>query len=84
MWFAGWSFGGLGDTPPSDDMVPPLAKFHLLDRGTGPLGFRSDGLAYCTAILAAIRRLLFKCRPRLLPLHTATVVRCVVAPQPQP
>ena len=35
----GWS-GGLDDTPSSDDLVSPLAQFHLLGRGTGLLSFR--------------------------------------------
>jgi len=40
MWVGGWSRGKLDDTPPSDDVMPPLAQFHLLSRGTGPLSFK--------------------------------------------
>jgi hypothetical protein len=45
MWVGWWSRGGLDDTPPLDDVVPPLAQVHLLGRGTGPLRFRSGRLA---------------------------------------
>ena len=66
--------------PPSDDVVPPLAQVHLLDRGTGPLGFRSGRLSCGDALSAALGRLLSKSRLRVLPLYAATVVRCVVSP----
>ena len=79
MWVGGWSRGGL-DTPPSDDVVPPLAQVHLLGRGTGPLGFRSGGLACDDVLSAALGRLLCTSRLRLRPLRTATVVCCVVCP----
>jgi len=39
MWFGGWSHCSLDNTPPSDDVIPPLAQVHLLGRGTGPLSF---------------------------------------------
>jgi hypothetical protein len=80
MWVGGWSCGGLGNTPPSDDVVPSLAQFHLLCRGTGPLDIRSDRLACGDALSAVNRRLPCNGCPRLLPLYTAAVVRCVVTP----
>ena len=79
-WVGGWSRGSLDDTPPSDDVIPPLAQVHLLGRGTDPLSFRSGRLACDDALSAAFRRLLCKSRLPLLPLHTAMVVRCVVSP----
>ena len=79
----GWSRGGLDDTPPSDDVVPPLAQVHLPGRGTGPLGFRSGRLAYGDALSAALGRLLCNSGLRFLPLYTPTVLRRVVTPQPQ-
>ena len=78
MWVRGWSHGGLDNTPPSDDLFPPLAQVHLLGRGTVPLGFRSGRLACGDALSAALGRLLRKSYLRLLPLYTATVVRCVL------
>jgi len=39
VWVVGWVRRRL-DTPPSD-VIPPLAKFFLLRRWTGPLSFRS-------------------------------------------
>ena len=80
MWVGGWSRGGHDDTPPSDDVVPPLAQFHLVSGGTGPLGFRSGRLACGDALSGAIQRLLCKGFTRLLPIYTATVFRCVVSP----
>jgi len=44
-WDVGWIRGSLDDTPPSDDVIPPLAQVHLLGRGTVPLSFRSSRLA---------------------------------------
>ena len=64
--------------PPSDDVVPPLAQFHLLGRGTGLLSFRCGRMACSDAVSAAIGRLLCKSRLHFLPHYTATVVRCVV------
>ena len=75
-----WSRGSLDDTPPSDDVVPPLAQVHLLGRGTGPMSFRSGRLDSGDALSAAFGRLLRKSRLRLLPLHTTTVIRCVIFP----
>ena len=80
MWVGGWGRGGLDDTPSSDDVVPPLAQTHLLGRGAGMVSRRSGRLACSDALSAAISRLLCKGCPRLLPLHTATVDRCVVSP----
>ena len=60
-------------------MIPPLAQVHLFGRGTGPLSFRSGRLAGGDALSAAFGRLLCKSHIRFLPLHTATVVRCVVS-----
>ena len=71
---------GFDDTPPSDNVVPPLAQVRMVSTGKGPLGFRSGGLAGGYALSAALGRLLYKSRLRLLPLYTATVVRCVVSP----
>jgi len=76
----GWVRRSLDDTSPSDDVIPPLAKVPLLGRWTGPLSFRSGSLACGDALSAALGRLLCKSRLRLLPLYTATVVRCVVSP----
>jgi len=45
VWFVGWVRRSLDDTPPSDDVIPPLAKVPLLGRWTGPLSFRSGRLA---------------------------------------
>ena len=75
----GWSCGSLDDTPPSDDVIPPLAKVHLLGGGAAQLSFRSGRLACGDALSAAFRRLLCKIRLLFLPLHTATLVRCVVS-----
>ena len=83
MWVGGWSGGGLDDTPPSDDVIPPLAQVHLLGRGTGPLSFRSGGLGSGDALSAALGVLLCNSRLRFLPLYAATVVRCVVTSQLQ-
>jgi len=80
MWVAGWSCGSLDDTPPSDDVIPSLTQVHLLGRGTGPQRFKSGRLACGDALSAAYRRLLCKSRLHFLPLHTATVVCCVVSP----
>jgi hypothetical protein len=59
--------------------LPPLAQTKLLGRGAGPLSFRSGRMACRDALSAVIRRLLRKGCPRLLPLYTATAVRCVVS-----
>ena len=48
----GWS-GGLDNTPPSDDVVPPRAQVPLLSRGTGPLSFRNDRVASGGALSGA-------------------------------
>jgi len=79
MWVGGWSRGSLDDASPSDDVIQPLAQVHLLGRGTGPLSFGSGRLACGDALSAAFRCLLRKSHLRLLPLHTATVVRCIVS-----
>jgi len=44
----GWVRCSLDDTPPSDDVIPPLAKDLLLGRWTGPLSFRSGSRAVAT------------------------------------
>ena len=44
VWFVGWDRRGLDDTPPFDDVIPPLAKFLLLGRMTDLLSFRSGRL----------------------------------------
>jgi len=41
VWVVGWVRRSLDDTPPSDDVIPHLAKVLLLGRWTGPLSFRS-------------------------------------------
>jgi hypothetical protein len=71
----GWSGGGLDDTLPSDDVIPSLAKFHLLDRGPGPLGFWSDGAVRGGALSGTLGRLICKGSRRLFPLNRAPVVR---------
>ena len=60
------------------DFTP--AQVHLLDRETGPLSFRSGWFACGDALSAACGCLLCKSRLRFIPLHIATVVRCVVSP----
>ena len=80
MWVGGWSCDSLDDTSPSDDVIAPLAQVYLLGRGTGQLNFRNGWLACGDGHSAAFGRLLCKNRLRFLPLHTATVVRCVVSP----
>ena len=74
----GWVRRSLEDTPPSDDVIPPLAKILLLGRWTGPLSFWSVRLGCGDDLSAALGRLLCKSRLRLLTLYTATVFRCVV------
>ena len=74
-----WS-SGLDDTPPSDDVVPPLTRVHLLDKGPNLLRFRSCRVACGGALSAKLRRLLCKSRLHLLPLNTAAVVPHVGAP----
>jgi len=80
VWFVGWDRRGLDDTPPLDDMIPPLAKVPLLSRRSGPLSFWSGSLGCGDALPATLGRLLSKSRLRILPLNTATVARCVVSP----
>jgi len=41
VWVVGWVRRSLYDTPPSDDVIPPLAKVLLLGRWTGLLNFRN-------------------------------------------
>ena len=60
-----WWGGGLGDTPSKDDVVPPLALFHLLGRRTGPLSFRRGRMTCSDVLTAEIGRLLCKSRPCL-------------------
>jgi len=76
----GWVRRSLNDTPPSNDVIPPLAKVLLLGSWTGPLSFRSGRVGGGDALSAALGRFLRNRRLSLLPLHTATVVRCVVSP----
>ena len=80
MWFVGWNRRGLDDTPPLDDVIPPLSKALLLGRRTRPLGFRSGRLGCGDDLPAAMGRLLSKRHLRFLPLNTATISRCVVSP----
>jgi len=79
VWVVG-RIRSLDDTPPSDDVVLPLAKVLLHGRRTGPLSFRSGRFGCGDALSGALGQLLSKRRFRLLPLHTATVVRCVNSP----
>jgi hypothetical protein len=76
-----WSWVGWGpdDTPPLDDVAPPLAQVHLLGRGSGPLGFRGNRVPRDGALRALLGRPLCKGRPRIL-LKAAPVVRRVVPP----
>jgi hypothetical protein len=62
-------------------VIPTLAEVHLLGRGAGPLSIRSGSLLCGDALSVVVGRLLCKRRLRFLPLHTGTVVRCVVSPQ---
>ena len=57
MWVVGWVRRRLDDTPPSDDVIPPLAKFLLLGGWTCPLSFRSSRLGCGDALSAALERL---------------------------
>jgi hypothetical protein len=78
----GWSGGGcyLDNTPPSDDVIPPLTQVHLLGRGPSPLSFRGYRVACGGALSGMLGCLLCKSRPRFFPLDTAPVVRTVVSP----
>jgi len=64
----------------SDDVIPLFAQVHLLGRRNCTLSFRSSRFACGDALSAAFGRLLFKSRLRFFPLHTATVISCVVTP----
>ena len=75
MW--GWIGKSLDDTPPSDNVAPPLAHVHLLGRG---LNFRSDRVACGGALSALLGCLLCKGCLRFFPLNTDPVVRRVVSP----
>jgi hypothetical protein len=75
--------GCLDNTPLSDNVVPPLAQFHLLGRGPGPLLLQSGRLSCGGGSSATVKRLLCKRGLSFFPLHTAPVVRRVVSPQPQ-
>jgi hypothetical protein len=78
----GWSGGGggsLDNTPPSDDVIPPLGQVHLLGRGPGPLSFRGDRVACGGAFSGKLGCLLCKSHPCFIPLDTAPVVRSVVS-----
>ena len=46
-----WCGGGLDNVPPSDDVIPLLAKVHLLGREPVPLSFCSGGVA-CDDVLS--------------------------------
>jgi len=48
-----WVRRSLDDTPPSDDVIPPLAKVPLLGRWASSLSFRSGRLACGDALSAA-------------------------------
>jgi hypothetical protein len=67
---------GLHNTPTSEHEVPPLAQVLILSRGIGPLSFRGRRVARCYGLAALGKRQLCKGCPRLLPFHTAPVVRC--------
>jgi hypothetical protein len=71
---------GFDNSPPSDDVAPPLAQVHLLGRSPGPLGVRCGMVASGSALTALLGRPLCKSRLRFFPLYTATVVRRVVSP----
>ena len=72
MWVDGWSRGSLDDTPPSDDVIPPLVQ--VPEREVAQW-WRSFG---------CVRALFGKSRLRFPPIHTATVVRRVVSPAATP
>jgi hypothetical protein len=76
----GWSGGSLDNTPTSDDVIPPLAKFHLLGRGPCPLSFRGGRAACGGALSGMLECLLCNSRPRFFPLDIAPVLRSVVSP----
>ena len=80
FWDWGWSRGDPDNTPPSDDVIPPIAQNHLLGRGTAPLSFRGGRLACGGALSGLLGRLICKSSLRFFPLDTAPVVRSVVAP----
>ena len=57
-----WSWFGEShdDTPPSDDVAPPIAEVHLLGRGPGLLNFQSDRLTCGGVLSSLLGRLLCK------------------------
>ena len=77
IWIRGRSVGSsLGNTPPSNNVAPSLARGQLLGRGPGLLSFQGGrGIPG-----GSLRHLLCKRHPRFFPLYTATIVRCVVTP----
>jgi len=83
IWVGGWSPRSLDDTPPSDDVIRPIAQVHLLGSETGPLNYWRGCLACGDALSAAFGRLLNKRRLRFLPQDTDTAVRCVGPLQPR-
>jgi len=50
MWVSGWCSGTLGDTPPSNDVIPPHTRVQLLGRGTCPLIYRDGRLSLATLV----------------------------------
>lgn len=36
MWVCSWSCCSLDDTPPSDEVIPPITQAHLLGKDIGP------------------------------------------------
>jgi hypothetical protein len=80
-WSVNWGRSvGFDNSPPSDDVAPPLAKVHLLGRGSGPRSFRGGRVASGGALTTLLERPLCKSRLRFFPLYTATVVRRVIFP----
>jgi hypothetical protein len=71
---------GFDNSPPSDDVAPHLAQFHLLGRGSGPVSFRGGKDASGGDLTALLGRLLCKSRICISPLYKDTVVRLVVCP----
>jgi hypothetical protein len=68
------------NSPPSDDVAPPLAQVHLLGRGPDMLSFQGGKVPSGGALRALLGRPLCKSRLRFFPLYTATVVGRVISP----
>jgi hypothetical protein len=71
---SGGRSGGIDNTPPSDDVGPPLTQVHLVSRGLGPLRFWGGRFACGSVPITPFRRSLCKSCLRLFPFDTTPVV----------